>query len=312
MTRIILYASDTLDRGTQHRSDDNAIARRLSDPDALVLPVWRGQHLRPGEVGDVTIAADALPGEFRRWLLENADYAVYLGQFGDRPVIATGLSALAEEALISVCPATWTPVSLRTISPLVDHHEAALLAYAQALVWWRDHNRFCGVCGHRTVVINGGHAIRCADPDCNHTIFPRTDPAVIVLVHDGDRALLGRPAHWPAGLHSVIAGFVEPGETIEGAVRREVAEETGIIVDEVSYRDSQPWPFPQSLMLGFRARATTREISLNDQELEHAAWYDRQTLMAVDRNADPATAPFALPRGDSIARRLIEEWLQEV
>lgn len=311
MTRFMLYDSHRLDRDCQNRSADDLVADRLADSSMIVLPVWRGQHWRPETIVDDGLAVDALVETSRRWLLEAADYAAYLGMFDGRPVVAVGVSGLAEDRIKSALPDRWTPMSLRAIAPLIDREEAALLAYGQALVWWWDHNRFCGVCGHRTDVVNGGHVIRCAAHDCDHTIFPRTDPAVIVLVHDGSRALLGRPAHWPRGLHSVVAGFVEPGESIERAVRREVGEETGIMVEDVVYRESQPWPFPQSLMLGFRARATTTDIRLNDQELEHAAWFDRQMLRAVDREADPSTAPFALPRADSIARRLIEDWLND-
>jgi NAD+ diphosphatase len=145
---------------------------------------------------------------------------------------------------------------------------------------------------------------RCPNPACGATHFPRTDPAVIMLVVDGERCLLGRQSQWPPGMHSTLAGFVEPGESLERAVAREVREEAGIEIDDVAYHSSQPWPFPSSLMLGFTARATTTELRVDTTELEAARWFEKDWLLAHED--DDA---FRLPRRDSIARRLIEDWL---
>jgi len=139
----------------------------------------------------------------------------------------------------------------------------------------------------------------CSDPSCRHEQFPRIDPAIIVLVSDGERALLGRQASWPVGRYSTIAGFVEPGESLEDAVAREVFEETGIEVDQIEYHSSQPWPFPSSLMLGFTAHARSTEVRLRDEELEDARWFDR---------ADLASNGTLLPPRQSISYRLIEHW----
>ena len=147
---------------------------------------------------------------------------------------------------------------------------------------------------------------RCTNETCGAQHFPRTDPAVIMLVHDGERVVLGRQKVWPPGMHSVLAGFVEPGESLEDAVRREVAEEVGIALGEVTYHSSQPWPFPSSIMLGFMARATTTELNLATDEIETARWYTRAEL-----RASPENEVFKLPRRDSIARRLVEDWLAE-
>jgi NAD+ diphosphatase len=146
---------------------------------------------------------------------------------------------------------------------------------------------------------------RCTGADCGQSHFPRTDPAVIMLVHDGERCLLGRKPGWPEGMHSTLAGFVEPGESLEEAVMREVLEETGVVVDEVAYHSSQPWPFPASLMLGFHARARCTAITVDPEELEHAAWFERGALLAQAEGD-----AFRLPRRDSIARRLVEDWLR--
>ena len=145
---------------------------------------------------------------------------------------------------------------LRLIAGELPPEEAGLLAYARAMVHWQSHNRFCGRCALAMLAVQGGHVMQCSNPTCAHQQFPRLDPAVIVLVTDGERALLGRQPAWPAGRYSTIAGFVEPGESLEDAVAREVREETGVVVDAVDYHSSQPWPFPSSLMLGFTAHAS--------------------------------------------------------
>jgi NAD+ diphosphatase len=172
---------------------------------------------------------------------------------------------------------------------------------------WHARHHFCGVCGYPTQSAEAGHVRRCTNPTCGASHFPRTDPAVIMLVHDGgDRVILGRQAQWPPGMHSVLAGFVEPGENLEEAVTREVAEEVGIAVTDVRYQSSQPWPFPASIMLGFTARALATDLQLSDDELETARWYTRAEL-----RASPESESFRLPRRDSIARRLVEDWLAD-
>ncbi len=190
---------------------------------------------------------------------------------------------------------------LRPLAPMLPADSASLLAYARALVFWRARHRFCGVCGARNQATRAGHVMRCSRTDCATETFPRLDPAIIVLVTDagGERVLLGRQASWPAGRYSTIAGFVEPGESLEDAVVREVEEETGVHVGDVRYEASQPWPFPSSLMLGFRAVAHSHEITLRDGELEDARWFTR---------ADIAAGHPALPPAGAISTRLIDGW----
>jgi NAD+ diphosphatase len=188
---------------------------------------------------------------------------------------------------------------LRPVAAMLPEKEAGILSYARALIAWRGRNRFCGTCGAATRPAKAGHVLVCVNSVCRHEQFPRTDPAIIVLVSDGDRALLGRQAAWPAGRYSTIAGFVEPGESLEDAVVREVLEETGIEVDAIDYHSSQPWPFPSSLMLGFTAHAATSEIHLRDDELEDAQWFTR---------ADIAAGKPIVPPNVSISFRLIENW----
>lgn len=189
---------------------------------------------------------------------------------------------------------------LRPLSPLLSGEEAGLLAYARALSLWRARQRYCGACGAATVPRRGGHCMRCSNEGCAQEFFPRLDPAIIVLVTDGERALLGRQATWPAGRYSTIAGFVEPGESLEDAVAREVMEETGVPTLGCRYDSSQPWPFPASLMIGFRAWARPDSPARVNGELEDARWFSREEIHA---------GAALLPPVHSISRRLIGAWM---
>ena len=190
---------------------------------------------------------------------------------------------------------------LRPLLPLLHEDEARLLAYCRALLVWRARQRYCGVCGAPTAPRSAGHMLACTRDSCGASFFPRIDPAVIVLVTDGPIALLGRQAAWPAGRYSALAGFVEPGESLEEAVAREVEEETGVRIGSTHYFASQPWPFPASLMLGFHATAARGPLRLDD-ELEDARWFTSEELRSAPDGL--------LPPAHTIARRLIEEWLR--
>ena len=197
-------------------------------------------------------------------------------------------------------------IDLRSVGPSLARRDGALLAYARGLSHWHDRHRFCGVCGAPSEVQSGGHVRVCTNETCKAEHFPRTDPAVIMLVHHGDKCLLGRSPHFPRGMHSTLAGFVEPGESFEDAVAREVYEEVRVKVKNVTYRSSQPWPFPASVMIGFLAEAESLDFSVNESELEAARWLSREDLKPENM---PKDGSFFMPRRDSIARRLIEEWL---
>ena len=191
------------------------------------------------------------------------------------------------------------PATLRDVGAVLTARDAGLLVSAVALANWHSTHTRCPRCGEPTDVVDAGWVRRCPADGSDH--FPRTDPAVIVLVHDGgDRCMLGRQPSWPPGRYSTLAGFVEPGESLEQAVIREVQEESGVIVGDVAYRGSQPWPFPASLMLGFWALAVGGEIGVGDQELEDVRWFDRADLLA----GRPLLPPPA-----SIAHWLISTWL---
>jgi len=293
-------AQGVVDRAGWRRKDKDWLTQRLSDPESRFVPVWRSQNLV------VSLAGAAPQAAFlARHEIAAEGESVLLGIFEERAYFALDLSPAEAplEGLRSELPLEFT--DLRRVGPLLARHEGSLLAYARGITYWHSRHRFCGICGSPTHSEEGGHVRRCTNPQCNAPHFPRTDPAVIMLVHDGERCLLGRQRIWPAGMHSTLAGFVEPGESLEEAVAREVEEETAVRVDQVSYHSSQPWPFPASIMLGFHARARSTEIRVDHSELEDARWYDRSFLLTHQDDDQ-----FRMPRKDSIARRLIEDWLR--
>lgn len=288
-----------LDRASHRRKDATWLAAQLEHAGTRFVPVWQARNLVRG--------ADGLAP--RAVLLERADYApdgqvVLLGVGGEHAYFAVDLSHLDEPLARLPALAGSEFVDLRRVGPLLPRDESALLAYARGILYWHQRHRHCAVCGAPSLMADAGHMRRCTDAACNATHFPRTDPAVIMLVTDGSRCLLGRQPTWSPGMHSTLAGFVEPGESLEEAVAREVREEAGIAVTDIVYHSSQPWPFPSSLMLGFSARAVTRALAMAGSELEHAAWYERDWIRAHTDDGD-----FRLPRKDSVARRLIEDWL---
>jgi len=197
-------------------------------------------------------------------------------------------------------------VGLRRVGPLLEGFSAGLLAFARGMVHWHQQHTYCGRCGSRTTMEEAGFLRRCTDKQCDRLHFPRVDPAVIVLVTHGERALLGRQAEWDKSWYSVLAGFVEPGESLEQTVRREVKEEAGIDVGEVRYDSSQPWPFPSSLMIGFSADALTDDVKIGDDELEEARWFTREEIDVALESGELRLSPRT-----SISRHLIETWRQE-
>jgi NAD+ diphosphatase len=180
-----------------------------------------------------------------------------------------------------------------------------LFAYAKGLVHWQRETRYCGHCGSRLRLVSAGHRAQCSNAECARMHFPRTDAAIIVIVEHDGACLLGRQAGWPMGRYSTLAGFVEPGEALEDAVRREVAEESGVIVDTVDYHSSQPWPLPASLMIGFTATAHSRDIAMRDHELEVARWFTPQQI--ADGLADGSFLP-SPPL--SVSYQLLAHWLR--
>ena len=297
------YSGAGLNRADQQRRDPAWLSARLTDPMSLFLPLWRSQHLVTEDLMPVRLG-QAEAGE----LVAEGWQVVFLGLEAGRAIFGLGLPPQHRPDDHRLFKERGDFRDLREFGPLLPREEGSVLAYARGLLHWHERHGFCGVCGSPTVSDQGGHLRNCTNGACGASHFPRTDPAVIMLVHDGaEHCLLGRQASWPPGMHSTLAGFVEPGESLEEAVAREVFEEVGVelALAGVRYHSSQPWPFPSSIMLGFWAECPRQELKLDREEIAEAGWYSRDQLLA-----SPEDERFRLPRRDSIARRLVEDWLK--
>ncbi|OEV05926.1 NAD(+) diphosphatase [Streptomyces oceani] len=294
---IAMTGAGAIDRAAHQRLDEAWLAAAWSHPTTRVFVVSGGQALvedtADGQAELVTMPSFEAPlTEAHRYFLGTAEDGVRY-------------FALQKDTLPGRMDQVARPAGLREAGALLPERDTALLVHAVALENWQRMHRFCSRCGARTGIAAAGHVRRCAACGAEH--YPRTDPAVIMLVTDDrDRALLGRQVHWPEGRFSTLAGFVEPGESVEQAVVREVGEEAGVTVGSVEYVASQPWPFPSSLMLGFMARATSPRIQVDGEEIEEARWFSRAELGAAIEAGE------VLPlSGISIAARLVELWYGE-
>jgi NAD+ diphosphatase len=298
--RLNTFAALALERASERREDaawlatlEHADASRflLLDADGALFverdaaaPYWLDARARARLRPDVPASLLGLAGDTAHFLLHL-----------DAPRSATLGATLDAERL-----------GLRAAGTRFDPFHAGLFAYASGLAHWQAATRYCGACGAPLELLAAGHRARCTAAGCGQLHFPRTDPAVIVIVEHDGACLLGRQAGWPAGRYSTLAGFVEPGESLEDAVRREVAEESGIEVGACHYHSSQPWPFPASLMLGFTGEARSREIRLRDGELEDARWFTPQQIVAgIERGELQMSSRL------SVSWRLIEDWMRD-
>ncbi|MDT7949979.1 MAG: NAD(+) diphosphatase [Acetobacteraceae bacterium] len=299
-SRVNSYAGSPLDRAGLRRDDAAWVEARLADPESLFVIVWRSKTLitaADSPAGVFLTGAEALKSR-----VAGGPWA-FLGLRDGRAVFAVDISDAEDPALL--VPGGETRFEdLRALAGRLPAADASIFAHARALMYWRSRHRFCGVCGGQCEPRSAGHALVCTQCGAQH--FPRTDSAVIMLVHRGDRALLGHSQRFPnSTMYSTLAGFLEPGESLEEAVAREVLEEVGVKVGVVQYHSSQPWPFPSNIMLGFYAEGLSEEITLQEDELRDARWFSRAELR------DPTAHGFQLPRIDSIARRLIEDWMEQ-
>jgi NAD+ diphosphatase len=293
MENYNVFAGAFVDRIGERRKDSAWLAEAIRSDDSCFVPVWGDQCLIGGDPMHAILLTRS-----QVTAIVDDDELIFLGLFRDRPAFALSINAATDAPFRELGEFH----DLRYLGTVLPPDEANLVAHARALVLWHASQVFCGVCGSSARPDAAGNSRICMNDDCRRVIFPRVDPAIIVLISDGERCLLGRQENWPEGRYSTIAGFVEPGESLEDAVRREVYEETNIRVGQVTYHSSQPWPFPSSLMLGFMAEANSDDIALNDGELEDAQWFTRKEL----RSGFPK-----LPFRISIARRLVDQWLDD-
>lgn len=305
------YRGGAFDRANplRHAADPDELARH---PGARFLVYWRGLH----PVDPARPAALRLePAQVLPLIAALEPPRLLLGIENEAPLIALDLSAAegTGDGGPRLDPSgEWTWQGLRAIGAVLPAGETALLAYARGMLLWRSRTRFCSVCGAPLRFEDGGHVGCCTDAACAAPHYPRTDPAVIVLVADpAGRVLLGRQPQWSPGLYSCLAGFVEPGEALEEAAAREVFEEAGIRIGDVRYVASQPWPFPSSLMVGFTATASGDDPVPDRREIEDVRWFTRAELDRFGTAGAPGPDGRLLPGPDSIARLLIERWQRE-
>jgi NAD+ diphosphatase len=292
---------EIVERAVELRADSKRLAELLADGAEFIV-VWREQNLfgQSGQGQPVLVPATKA---------QPLSTHIFLGLRSDGVgLFAAKVDAVTHDAALSAIgldDGEAAFVQLREFKGTLSSHERSTLLYSRALLHWHDTQRFCSRCGSPTVATEGGHVMVCNNPECQHQFFPRSDPATIMLVHRPGFCLLGRQPSWPENVYSTLAGFVEAGESAEQAVAREVKEESGIEIRNLRYFSSQPWPFPQSLMLGFFAEAVTTEIVIGS-ELADVRWFSVEETRSV-----LARLSARFPHLDTIARRLIRTWLQE-
>ncbi len=311
IAETVTFGGSGLDRHAALRRDAVGLAEALTR--GRVLPIWRGKPPVTGDrlawvPSDHPVLALGGPPIFLgldegvpRFAVDVSDWAPEAG--ADAP--ESGFFDQTVQRHPALAPDTGF-AELRGVMTQLDPREAELVATAKALLHWHKSHGFCSTCGARSEMAQAGWQRTC--PACGAQHFPRSDPVVIMLVTRGNSVLLGRSPGWPEGMFSLLAGFVEPGETVEAAVRREVLEETGVTCGEVSYLASQPWPFPASLMIGARCEAMTTEIKVDPEELESALWVTREELVQAFAGLHPVIRP---SRKGAIANFILRNWLAD-
>jgi len=315
MSRSIMhsltYTTLSLRRDNMSRRPDDWLADQMAQGFGVV-PVSGADNLVLA--GD-TPRAQIFEGDAAREILESGGQEILLGTDDHKAVFAVSVDERLAGRIVDMTGGAAAFVDLRTVGPFLPPADAHILAHARGMVYWHSRHGFCGVCGAETQSRHSGHERKCVNSNCGVSHFPRTDPAIIVLVHrtdiPGGACLLGRHPRWPFGMYSTLAGFVEPGETLEQAVSREVFEESNIETRNVQYLASQPWPFPSSLMLGFHAEATSFDIKIDPEELSDCRWFTRDEIRGMKEWVDAKEDDLRLPRRDSISRWLIQTWFDE-
>jgi NAD+ diphosphatase len=302
------FANNPLDRLSDKRVDDDWVAAQLKDTSTLIVPFWRLQPFvmetrnadNPLDVG--WLRAGALEG-----LMSPRAVKIFLGRDDSGSYFAVDLDKAQDPENEGPLQGLGKFMDLRAAAAGLDHREAAILAQGKSMIDWHHRHGFCSVCGAASEFADGGYKRDC--PQCGAEHFPRTDPVVISLVVRDDECLMGRGPQWPKGMFSALAGFLEPGETIEEAVRREIAEETTVKVGAVKYIHSQPWPFPSSLMIGCIAEAETTDVTVDGKEIAEARWFKRSDIKAALKGEGDKS--FMIPPPLAIAHQLLRAWVFE-
>jgi len=311
------FSKMPLDRCSSQRKDKSWLASQIQSGTSLFIPIWRGSYF--------FVENKLLQFSFRELEQSQANLSMkpftFLG-LEESPasreknaLFVVDCSEYSEDKLSDMFPQNCQLVEFRKSITLLSASQAAILSYGKSLSHWHNSNKFCGFCGQSSIADDCGHSRKCSNEVCNKEAFPRTDPVVIMLVeyqpeNGPAQCLLAQHHHSKYQVVSTLAGFVDPGETLEEAVTREVKEEAGVDVSDVTYMASQPWPFPGSLMIGFFAKAISNEINIDNDELVDAQWFTAQQVRKFDNWGDEG-GNIQIPRQESIARYLIEQWLLE-
>ncbi|MFD0917048.1 NAD(+) diphosphatase [Pseudahrensia aquimaris] len=307
----LAFAGGRLDRLSEER-DENCLNSALADPTARAMGFARGRVLlsfETDETGVAVMTKDALEPFAPKW-----DRAVLMGFAETAPRLAVPLGINPDDEDFSL-PEHFKAVDFRSLAlqGLLDHETLGMVAHGGSLIAWHSTHRFCARCGNETESRIGGVKRSC--PSCEKDHFPRTDPVVIMLTTKGEKCLLGRSHHFPTGMYSALAGFVEPGESLESAVRRETFEESGIRIGDVRYHASQPWPFPHTLMIGCYGEALDSEINMDAIELDDCRWFTRDEVRDILAGGGPknddGTPKFFMPPKMAIANRLVADWVKD-
>lgn len=315
LAETVTFGGSALDRAGEMRTDPEALDRARTDPDGRAILLWRSKILIDAEDRLVRVPLD------HPVLRTGPTEHILLGRDGTGPCFAHDISDWEPETLDETALAAFIDRSrqchplmdadqsfaeLRSVMTRLTPRDAELAATAKAILGWHESHRFCSRCGAESVQCAAGWERICGA--CGGKHFPRTDPVVIMLITHGNSVLMGRSPGWPEGMYSLLAGFVEPGETIEAAVRREVFEESGIAVGPVDYLASQPWPYPSSLMIGCRGHAVSDRITIDPAEIEDAQWVSREDMVTAFAGAHPGILP---ARKGAIAQFLLRNWLAD-
>ena len=298
------FAGNPLDRASDRRSDKEWIARQLASADSLAFPLWNGQpFVESGKDGGVQLAY--LPAKMAVELAEGSERLLFMGLWKETAVFAVDLEGSTDPAE-GPLQGMGKFEDLRRIALKLPPTDAAIVATAKAMFEWRRRHKHCAACGEPSQAVDGGWKRKC--PSCEAEHFPRTDPVVIMLPYHGDRCMLGRQEIWPKGMFSALAGFLEPGESIEEACARELSEEAGLRTRKVRYHSTQPWPYPSSLMIGLLAEVEDDEGAPDQTELSEIRWLTRdeaRRMLAGELEGMAAPTPMA------IAHQLIKAWVEE-
>lgn len=303
MKKPHIFAGNPLDRGDVQRRDEAQLDALFADTDTRILPMWQLNVLV--QSNDHPALGWISHEDARRMDIDVKP--VFLGFIDDRAHFALDISEVHDPVHELNLPDTWQFQEARAAAMELPRQETGIVAQARAQLDWHARHGFCSVCGHRTEPGKGGHVRKCAE--CGSEHFPRTDPVVIMVTHDGDRCVLGqsRGRLSRSGMYSALAGFVDQGESIEEAVRREVKEEAGIEVGEVTYHSSQPWPFPSSLMIGCHAKALTKDINRDEEEMSDVRWFTREEVLSALKEENP---DLKVPGPIAIAHHIIKAWAE--